>query len=111
MATSSRRLALCLICLILGVGSCATDVHRAEVAADRGWPIYGGNWAAQRYSPLTQINRSNVRELQVAWRFDSAEAGDPETNPLIVGRTGFRCAYRPVALDVPHDSTAWRSRL
>src|SRR5262249_25762225 len=31
---------------------------------------YGGNAEGTRYSSLTEINRSNVDRLEVAWRFD-----------------------------------------
>src|ERR1700759_4657721 len=35
------------------------------------WPVYGGQLAADHYSPLTQINQSNVGNLKVAWTFDT----------------------------------------
>jgi alcohol dehydrogenase (cytochrome c) len=33
-----------------------------------GWPTNGGNWYNQRYSPLTQIDRTNVANLNGVWR-------------------------------------------
>src|SRR6202011_4541781 len=51
------------------------------------WPVYGGQAANNHYSSLTQINRSNVTKLRVAWTFDSHEPGGLQTSPLIVGRT------------------------
>ena len=38
--------------------------------ADRepqNWLTYSGSYASQRYSPLTQINRDNVKNLQLKW--------------------------------------------
>jgi hypothetical protein len=32
------------------------------------WPAYGRDPGGSRYSPFTQINRSNVQGLKVAWR-------------------------------------------
>jgi quinohemoprotein ethanol dehydrogenase len=32
------------------------------------WPTNGGDWYNRRYSPLDQINRSNVGELRGVWR-------------------------------------------
>ncbi len=32
------------------------------------WPYYGGDRAFTRYSPLDQIDRNNVDELEVVWR-------------------------------------------
>jgi quinoprotein glucose dehydrogenase len=34
------------------------------------WPTYGGNSAGNRYSPLTQINIRNVKDLKVAWMYN-----------------------------------------
>ena len=33
-----------------------------------GWPTNGGDWYNRRYSPLTQIDRSNVGKLKGVWR-------------------------------------------
>jgi quinoprotein glucose dehydrogenase len=48
------------------------------------WPAYGGGPEQIRYSTLAQINRSNVRQLQGAWTYDSGESGGLQTNPIIV---------------------------
>ncbi len=37
-------------------------------APTANWPTNGGNWYNQRYSPLTQIDRSNVASLKGVWR-------------------------------------------
>ena len=37
-----------------------------------------------RYSTLTQINRTNVRQLAVAWTYDSGESGGLQTQPIVV---------------------------
>ena len=52
----------------------------------RDWPIYGGTSQNNHFSPLTQINRSNVQQLTVAWTFDSEESGGLQTSPIVVGR-------------------------
>lgn len=43
------------------------------------WIAYGGNKAGNRYSPLTQVNPSNVGQLKVAWEYDAAKR--PEGAP------------------------------
>ncbi len=50
----------------------------------RGWAAYGGTPDQIRYSSLTQINRSNVKALQVAWTFDAGETGGLQTQPIVV---------------------------
>ena len=70
-------------------------------AADRDWPTYGGGPEGMRYSLLTQIDRSNVAKLQVAWTFDTGEGrGDMQTQPIVVGNVlyGLTPKYRLFAL-------------
>jgi len=75
-----------------------------------GWPAYNGGLDGDHYSTLKQINRANVGQLKVAWRFDTGETGGIQTNPLVVGRTLF--AYTPtqkvVALDAATGALKWR---
>lgn len=39
------------------------------------WPTNGGNVYNQRYSPLTQLNRDNVKELKAVWRASLGGSG------------------------------------
>ena len=48
------------------------------------WPEYLGGPGRSCYSPLTEINVGNVRQLQVAWEFHSADPGQTECNPIVV---------------------------
>jgi quinoprotein glucose dehydrogenase len=55
---------------------------------DHEWRVYGGNRAGMRYSPLDQINRSNVDKLQVAWTYHTGDSRlrpstTIECNPLV----------------------------
>ncbi|WP_353125579.1 PQQ-binding-like beta-propeller repeat protein [Parapedobacter pyrenivorans] len=45
------------------------------------WPVYGGDKAGNRFSPLTQINTDNVHQLEVAWMFDAAEETESGKQP------------------------------
>src|ERR1043166_3343125 len=46
----------------------------SAAALARGeWPAYAGTYASARYSPLTQIDRGNARDLQIAWRWKSPD--------------------------------------
>ena len=40
------------------------------------WPTYGGNAAGNRYSHLTQINTQTVKNLKLAWRYDTGDNKD-----------------------------------
>jgi quinoprotein glucose dehydrogenase len=41
----------------------------AAALAQSDWPYVGGDAAGTRYSTLSQINRKNVKDLEVAWTF------------------------------------------
>ena len=45
----------------------------SAIAADINWPAYGGQPEGTRYSPLKQINKSNVARLKEAWRYDTSD--------------------------------------
>ncbi len=74
------------------------------------WPVYNGGADGDHYSRLTQINRENVRDLEIAWTFDTGEKGGIQTNPVIVGRTLY--AYTPtqkvIALDAVTGGLKWK---
>ena len=52
------------------------------------WPAYGYDQQGQRYSPLAQINTSNVSRLRPAWRYGiSTGAGDPNPGSRLATTT------------------------
>ena len=44
-------------------------------ARDVEWPSYTADLAGSRYRPLDQINASNFKDLEVAWRFKTDAIG------------------------------------
>ncbi|NOT55903.1 MAG: hypothetical protein HOP18_14995 [Deltaproteobacteria bacterium] len=51
----------------LVVSTCLTAHVAATSVVD--WPVTGGDPGGMRYSPLTDINRTNVATLTVAWTY------------------------------------------
>ena len=45
----------------------------AKALSQGEWPAYAGTYAAARYSPLTQIDRDNAKNLHIAWRWKSPD--------------------------------------
>ena len=70
-AHRARLLAGCLLSVVLVGGSPAA----AQVGAspDGEWPTYGGDLGNTKYSPLDQIDRDNFGDLEIAWRWRSAD--------------------------------------
>ena len=82
--------------------------------ANGEWPHWGGDLGSTKYSPLDQINRDNVKNLRIAWRWKSENFGPrPQNNmegtPLMVGGVLYTTAgVRPnvVAIDARHRGNA-----
>ena len=55
------------------VSGCASQPSSSEVD---GWAYYGHDAGGMRHSPLTQITRSNVSRLQVAWTVHTGDVSD-----------------------------------
>jgi quinoprotein glucose dehydrogenase len=74
-----------------------------------GWPAYGGGPEQIRYSSLAQIDRTNVRDLRVAWTYDSGEAGGLQANPIVVDGLLVTTTpkHRVVALDAATGAVRW----
>ncbi len=73
---------------ILLAGSCAFG-QRASRSIDQEWRSYGHDPGGMRYSPLKQINATNVHLLQRAWSYEVAQGPDSgieafESTPLMV---------------------------
>jgi quinoprotein glucose dehydrogenase len=85
------------------------------------WPAYAGTYAAARYSPLTQIDRSNAKDLHVVWRWKSPDMAIKEANPkvgpsranestpLMVGGTLYTSTSlsQVAAIDAATGETKW----
>src|SRR6266478_2342535 len=102
------KLRLLVLAAALAEGLCACVWKESSVLGE--WPVYGAHATGDRFSSLAQINRTNVRNLRLAWRFDSHEHGDAETNPIMIDRTLY--AYTPglkvIALDAATGKLLWQ---
>ena len=58
-----------------------------ELKNDQNTPgdvlTYGMGYGHQRYSPLTQINRDNVKRLVPAWSYSMADNNGQQSHPLV----------------------------
>jgi len=82
----------------------------ADKNADRDWPIYGGTPENNHFSPLEQINRKNVKDLQVAWTFDTEETGGLQTSPIEVNGVlyGITPTQKIFAVDATRGKLLWK---
>jgi alcohol dehydrogenase (cytochrome c) len=47
------------------------------------WPLYHGDYSGQRHSHLSQITPANVRELTLAWAFQTGQATQIKSSPIV----------------------------
>jgi quinoprotein glucose dehydrogenase len=81
-----------LIFLLIWVVGCKskTNAPSSSVNLDRTWAFYKGDEGSSSYSPLNEINASNVGQLKNAWTFQmhdltpSQEPVSSQSNPIIV---------------------------
>src|SRR5262245_3839440 len=73
------------------------------------WRTMGGTADAANYSSLTQINRTNVDKLQVAWTYNSGDELAYVLAPIVVDRTLYGAAKNGslVAIDAATGKELW----
>jgi quinoprotein glucose dehydrogenase len=104
-----KRVATFALCLLLRFvpGALAQDSAKKS---QQDWPVYGGAPENTHYSPLTQINRGNVKQLQVAWSFDAGEPGGLQTSPIVVDGVlyGITPTQKIFALNAATGKLLWK---
>ncbi|MFN0124936.1 MAG: PQQ-binding-like beta-propeller repeat protein [Blastocatellia bacterium] len=102
-----------LLFLLAALAPLTLDAQRArDAAVSHEWRSYGGNPANTHFSPLRQINRDNVRQLEIAWTYDTGDAfegSEMQCNPLIVAGVmyGTTPKLRVFALDAATGRELW----
>jgi alcohol dehydrogenase (cytochrome c) len=80
---------LAFLCLTAAIATAQGPLDPALLTKPLGdsWPTYSGDYSGRRYSSLTQINQSNVKNLTLGWvsRFTSGAGGGRGGPPTIVG--------------------------
>jgi quinoprotein glucose dehydrogenase len=76
------------------------------------WNVYGGNKAATHYSTLTEIDTSNVTQLQPAWEYHTGDADTKtqiQVNPIIINGIlyGVSPKLKLFALDAGSGKEKW----
>jgi len=89
-------------------------LHAQDHGAIQDWPAYGGGSGATHYSKLSQINRDNVKNLKVAWTFDTGDVpegahAELEATPIKIGETLYLISpkVRLFALDAATGKQKW----
>jgi quinoprotein glucose dehydrogenase len=117
-----RMIRIVATAILLVVASAAFDAPRpmageaqearSAIAGQeqQDWPAYGGAPENDHYSSLSEIRRDNVRNLALAWSFDTGEQGGLQTSPLVVAGVlyGVTPTQKVFALDAATGKLLWK---
>jgi len=102
----SIPLAAALMTCASAYGSWANDDLTKLASDSKNWAMPTGDYANTRYSKLNQINKDNVKNLQVKWTFSTGVLRGHEGGPLVIGDVMYVHTPYPnivYALDLNND--------
>jgi alcohol dehydrogenase (cytochrome c) len=110
-----RTTFLCIACVLvtmqLSICMSAQQVDRQVLVHPRvdSWPGYHGDYSGRRHSGLTQITPQNVKNLSLAWAFQTNQAAEIKSSPLMVdGILYFTVPDNVWAVDARSGHEIWR---
>src|SRR3984893_12177116 len=62
----------------------SAPAHSQKPNAQRTYFNFSGTLDAAQYSALTQINRSNVGRLKIAWKYPTGDGNKYLFNPIVI---------------------------
>ena len=74
----------------------ATTLQAQPSGRAADWPVYGGSEDHTHYTTLSQISPANVKQLKVAWTYDTKDSftgSEMQANPIVIDGvidSGFR---------------------
>jgi quinohemoprotein ethanol dehydrogenase len=120
-ALDRKRLCLSILGILLAGWMAAAQGGRTEKVDDKAlknagktgeeWLTHGINYAEQRFSPLKQIDATNVARLGLAWSYDLGTGGGQQSatplvaNGVLYAMTNWSIAF---ALDARTGKQLWR---
>jgi len=103
-----RKIAASLLAttFLFGTAAYANDSVETLTSNPNAWALQTGDYANTRFSNLSEINRDNVGDLQVAWTFSTGVLRGHEGGPLVIGDIMYVHSPFPnkvYALDLSND--------
>src|SRR5580765_6020224 len=108
-----------IVPFVLSMVMAAPPAGAQQGAKNGEWRFYGGDSGTTKYSPLDQINASNVKDLKIVWQWKSQNFGrrpdfNWEVTPLMAGGVLYFTAGTrrdAIAVDAATGETLWMYRL
>lgn len=101
---------------VVAANSDPAPVVDADAGKDSGddWPAWGRNTGGNRFAQFEQINKSNVKDLQVAWTYRTGDLAvdgkEYQVTPLKIDDTVYLCTPSNIviALEATTGNERWR---
>jgi alcohol dehydrogenase (cytochrome c) len=106
-------LAACLVALApLGANAQTAD-QLVKGATDTSNVLnYGMGYNLQRFSPLTQINKDNAKDLVPLWNYSFADDRSEESQPLVYQGVVYVTTHNAtMAIDAKTGKQIWKSKI
>lgn len=91
----------------------ADILTKGHLGNPRNWPMYGGDYSNSRYSPLSQINTTNVASIVPRWVYQTGVVASFQNTPVVIDGTmyittpGTGSAQTIIALDARSGKKKW----
>lgn len=121
LSTALRAIVIGLVLVAAGApaaalaGSAATSFPSAQALLnasqdDANWSLPAKSYAGNRYTGLTQIDKTNVGRLRKAWQTRIADDGQQEASPIIWNGTMYLSTSHDgvLALDAGNGKLRWQ---
>ena len=109
-----RRFLIATVTALFVAGAAhAAEVNNIALGNEAGgtdWAAYGRTFSEQRFSPLDQINKQNVKKLGLAWSLELPDVWNVSTAPVEVdGVIYFAAGFSVVhAVDAVSGKLLWK---
>ena len=106
-------LAACLVMLAPFGANAQTADQLVKGATDTSNVLnYGMGYNLQRFSPLTQINRDNAKDLVPVWNYSLADDHSEESQPLVYQGVIYVTTHNAtMAIDAKTGKQIWKSKI
>lgn len=109
-STLRRGLWTVAACISISTLPAASASAQATAPSPNDWPSYNRTLPGDRFSPLAEIDRSNVAKLRVSCSYSLPEVTDLQTGPIVVdGTMYFSTDTITYAIDAGSCSERWKS--
>ena len=94
---------------VVGERHLTAKEQTSAAAANTGWRDYGGGPDSSKFVSLSQIDKTNVSQLQVAWTYPTEDTLNYQFNPIVVDNVMYVLAKNNslVALDAATGKEIW----